>query len=428
MKSSIEQLNPVQYRVSVEITPDEVNKAFENAYRKIQKQARVQGFRPGKAPLGVIRKLYGNNVAGEVHESLINTHLFAALGEQTIRPIASPVVDSKTTPKENELFNFSAIVDTMPTIEIGESEYKGVKVNADTYKVKDETLERELNLLRRRHARTRPIEQGQPAANGMLAAISHTAAQDGIDIPSMRVSSMTVFLGEKELLADMETAILGMTTGETKAVDITLPATYGDADLQGKTLQFKLTLGDLKILDVPNLDDEFAKDLDFASVDAMKDDVKSHLEGRARDMSRQKLETSILDKIVDKHPFEVPPAMVDQVIDSLIQEMQHPNEEARNAALRDADLRQNMLQTAKRRTQNTLVLWHVVQKEKLQVTDEEVTGRVNQTVSSFGMGDPRQTAKLRKTLEPRIRENLIFEKAMDFLIQNANITEIPAEI
>src|SRR5690348_16062367 len=109
MKSTIEQLNPVQYRVNVEVSPEEVDAAFDTAYRKIQKKAKIQGFRPGKAPINVVRKLYGANVSHEVAETLINTHLFKALNEQTIRPIASPMVETKEHPSHGKLFSFSAV-------------------------------------------------------------------------------------------------------------------------------------------------------------------------------------------------------------------------------------------------------------------------------------------------------------------------------
>lgn len=426
MKSNVEQINPVQYRVTVELTAEEVDKAFDNAFKKIQRKARVQGFRPGKAPLNIIKKLYSGQVLGEVHESLINTHLFSALNEQTIRPIASPVVDSKEAPALGKAFNFSAIVDILPQLAF--DDYKGVAVSAEAFSVKDETLEREVNTLRRRHAATRPTEPGQPAAIGHLVAISHTAKQGGELVPSMNVNNMTVALGQNELYEGLENEILGMTVGQTKSADIALPDTYGDPELAGKTLTFDITLNDLKALDVPTFDDEFAKDLEFESAAALRDDIKKHLESRAKDMSRQKIETAVLDKILEKNPFEVPPAMVDQVIDSMIQELQFRSDDERARAMKDQSLRQNFLATARRRTQNTLILWHVTQKEQLQVTDDEVRARVDQALSSMGGIDPKQAARFRGNLEPRVRENLIFEKAMDFLIDNAKVTEVPAQI
>ncbi len=426
MKSTVEQLNPVQYRVNVEVSPEEVDQAFDKAYRSLQKKAKIQGFRPGKAPVNVIRKLYGATVSSDVAETLINTHLFAALNEQTIRPIASPVVETREAPINGKNFAFSAVVDIMPTIEF--DDYKGIPVEADKYTVKDETVERELYMLRRRQARTRPVEDGQPAAKGQVAAITHTAKLDGLVMPRLTVEQMTVALGENEIFEGLEAEILGMKIGETKEARVMVPANYGDAEIAGKTLDFTISLKDLKILDLPALDDEFAKDLDMEGLEQLQNNVREHLVQRATDMSRQKLEGALLDKILEKHPFEVPPAMVDQVIDSMIQEMPHRSEEERTKALRDKGLRDEFLTQAKRRTQNTLVLWHVNQKEKLAITDDEVKQRVEGVLASSGIQDPKQLARLRQNLDARVRENLIFEKAMNFLIENAQVTDVPAQI
>jgi trigger factor len=428
VKSSVQQINTVQYRVNVELSREEVDAAFDAAFKKIQRQARVQGFRPGKAPLGMIRKLYGGHVTQEVHESLINKHLFTALNEQTLRPIATPRVETSTAPTLGQAYNFSAVVDTMPKLEFPDSLYKGIAVEGKTFTVKDQTVERELNMLRRRHAKTRAVEAGTKAAKGLLAAIDHTASQDGVDLPNFRVEGMAVELGAGELFEGLETAVLGMAPGETKTVNVKLPADYGDTEYAGKELTFTITLNDLKHLDIPKLDDEFAKDLDYDGKAALEGDVRTQLESRAKDLRRQQLEGVILDKILAGHPFEVPPAMVDQVVDSMIGELNHRSDDERKQAMRDPGLREHFKTAATRRTQNTLILWHISQKEKLEVTQAETDERVGAALKSFGITDPKQAARLKQNLEARVRENMIFEKAMDFLIDNAKVTDVPAEL
>lgn len=426
MKSSVEKINPVQYRLNIEVTSEEVNSAFETALKKIQRKAKIQGFRPGKAPLNVIKKLYGSNVSADVHQDLINKHLFKALDEQTIRPIASPVVDADKLPEQNEAFTFSAVVDIMPTIEI--EKYKGVEVSVEKFNVKEETIERELKMLRRRSAKTRAVEAGAKAAKGMLAAVSHTASIDGKDLPQMNVNDMTVQLGEDEIFADLENAMLGMTVGETKQATVKVPDTYQDPEVAGKDVTFNITLNDLKHMDIPELTDEFAKEMDFENVAALQEDVRKHMNSRAEDLRRQRLENAILDKILANYPFEVPPAMVDQVIDSLINEQRFSSEEERKGALRNKEFRDAFLETAKRRTQNTLILWHVTQKENLQATEEEIAERVNGVAAQFGITDPKRLAQVKRNLEARVRENMVFEKAMDYLVQNAQVTDIDQEI
>jgi trigger factor len=219
-----------------------------------------------------------------------------------------------------------------------------------------------------------------------------------------------------------------MKAGETKTATVTLPSDYADADLAGKSLVFELNVSALQHLDLPALDDEFAKDLEIESADALRQRVKENLESQAKDMSRQKLETAILDKILEKHSFEVPPALVDQVIDSMINEFQLRSDADRQAALRNKDLRDRLLPGARRRTQNTLVLWHVSQKENIAVTDEEVDAEVLEAVKSFGKLDANSLANVKANLSMRVRENLLFEKAMNVLVENAKVEETVKEL
>jgi len=427
MKSTVEQLNPVQYRVHVVISADEVNKAFQDAYRKIQQRARIQGFRPGKAPLGMVRKFYGSSVTGEVHETLINTHLSSALSEQTFRPIAAPVVEPKSVPTEGQEFSFSAVVDVLP--EIAVADYKGVEVEAAVYSVNAEAVERELTKLRRGNARTRPLASGEVAAKGMLAGVSHKASLDGQDLPGLDSKNMSILLGDGEMFTDLEALILGAAIGDIKTGPVTLPAEYSDKDLAGKVLTFTVTVNDLKHFDIPAFDDEFAKDLSIESAEVLKTNVEAYLNRRAEEMGRQQLESAILTKILATQSFAVPPAMVDHVIDSIIQEdMGQLSEAQRKAALRDGDLRQSLLEVAKQRTQNTLLLWHVAQKEQLDVSADEISERLDQVLASSGITDAKHKAKVRNNIKANIRESMVLEKAMDLLIKTAKVSEVPGAI
>lgn len=426
MKSKVEQLNQVQYRLSVEVPASEVDNAFASALRRLQKKAHIQGFRPGKAPVNVLRKLYGQHLAVEVHEDLIKRNLQTALTEQTLRPIAAPVVDTNAVPAQGQDFAFSAVVDILPTLNF--DGYKGLSVTYDEFSAKPETEQNEIDRLCRSAAKTRVAEDGTAAAAGHLATLSHDASHDGVDIPQLRVNEMKVDLGRNHLLADLESAILGMKKGESKSVDITLPETYGDSALAGKTLRFNITLNDLSILEIPALDDELAKDFGYESKAKLLEDLAARIKSKAEEMTRQSLENALLGQLIEKHPFEVPPAMVDQVIDSMIDELQHHDQKSRAEALKNKELREHFLATAKRRTQNTLALWHIVQAEKITASDEEVKAKTLEWASQSGLTDPKQLASLLSNMEARVRENLIFEKAIDFLIANAEKSPVAKTI
>jgi|LakMenEpi03Aug12_release.lakeMendotaPanAssembly.Ray.scaffolds.fasta_scaffold308947_1 trigger factor len=419
--SSVEEINSVQRRIKVALPADLVAKAFEDAYRNVQKKAKLQGFRPGKAPLNMIKKLYGDTVRGEVGERLINKHLFDVLKEKKINPIAAPVVENMDMPSTDKEFNFSAVVDVMPEITI--KDWKGLDLKADKYEVKPESLTREMDFLRRRHAKTKNLESGVAASSGHLASIGHKVYQNGSLIENMDVEEFPVALGFKEIFADLENAILGMRVGETKKSTITLPKDYNDANLAGKAVDFEITLKNLQELALPELGDDFAKDVGFESLSALEAEISKQLNKRGQQLRRQKLEASIMDELRGRNSFDVPPSMVDQVIDSMIMELNIGDEKEKKKLLRNEDVRKSFRDTAKTKTQNTLILWRVAQEEKLEVTDEHVRGHIIENVPGSEKWDEKKLADFVKQVKPRVQENLVFEMALNHIIAKAKLTE-----
>jgi trigger factor len=419
--SSVEEINSVQRRIKVALPADLVAKAFEDAYRNVQKKAKLQGFRPGKAPLNMIKKLYGDTVRGEVGERLINKHLFDVLKEKKINPIAAPVVENMDMPSTDKEFNFSAVVDVMPEITI--KDWKGLDLKADKYEVKPESMTREMDFLRRRHAKTKNLESGVAASSGHLASIGHKVYHNGSLIENMDVEEFPVALGFKEIFADLENAILGMRVGETKKSTITLPKDYNDANLAGKAVDFEITLKNLQELALPELGDDFAKDVGFDSLSALEAEISKQLNKRGQQLRRQKLEASIMDELRGRNSFDVPPSMVDQVIDSMIMELNIGDDKEKKKLLRNEDVRKSFRDTAKTKTQNTLILWRVAQEEKLEVTDEHVRGHIIENVPGSEKWDEKKLADFVQQVKPRVQENLVFEMALNHIIAKAKLTE-----
>jgi trigger factor len=419
--SSVEEINSVQRRIKVALPADLVAKAFEDAYRNVQKKAKLQGFRPGKAPLTVIKKLYGDSVRGEVGERLINKHLFDVLKEKKINPIAAPVVENMDMPSTDKDFNFSAIVDVMPEIAI--KDWKDLDLKADKYEVKPESMTRELDFLRRRHAKTKNLESGTKASAGHLASIGHKVYQNGNLIENMDVEEFPVALGFKEIFADLENAILGMKVGDLKKTTITLPSDYNDPNLAGKPVEFEISLKNLQELSMPELNDDFAKDVGFDSVATLQAEINKQLEKRGSQLRKQKLEAVIMDELRKRNNFEVPPSMVDQVIDSMIMELNIGDEKEKKKLLRNDDVRKSFRDTAKTKAQNTLILWRIAQDEKLEVSDDHVRSHIVENVPGSEKWDEKKLADFIKQVKPRVQESLVFEMALNHIIAKAKLTE-----
>lgn len=421
LTSSVEEINSVQRRIKVSLAPSLVSKAFEEAYRKVQKSAKLQGFRPGKAPLTVIKKFYGDSVRGDVGEQLINKHLFQILKEKNISPIAAPVVENMDTAVSDKEFSFTAIVDIMPEIEV--KNWKGLTLAANTYEIKPETLTREVDLLRRRQAKTKELTAPAKASAGHLASIGHKVYKDGVLLENMDVEEFPVALGFKEIFVELENSILGMSIGETKKTTITLPQNYNDPNLAGKAVEFEITLKNLQDLTLPEFNDEFCKDVGYDSVAALNAEITAQLTKRGTQLRRQKLEGSVMDQLRAANNFEVPPSMVDQVIDGMINELNIEDQKEKKALLKNDDVRKSFRDTAKMKAQNTLILWRIAHSEKLEVTDDRIRQHILDNAPGSDKWDEKKMVDFIKQVKPRVQENLSFEMALDHVVANGKVTE-----
>lgn len=426
MKALVEEINSVQKRIKVELSQEDVKSEFDSVYKKLRRKAKIKGFRPGKAPIGIIKKFYGNSAAMDVADELVKTHLFAAMKEHDIQPIARPVLETESLPTESEPYIFSAVVDILPEIKI--EGYKGLEMTYKPAVVDDAALERELEVVQRRQAKTKEIEdQDQAAADGHIAIVSQVASLEGEDFAPYSFDHVPVDLGKGQLDKEMEEQIFGLKVGEEKSFEVTIPESFQNESLVGKTVSCKIKLEALQELILPELNDDLAKDLGVDTLDKLKSNISSSLTRQAEQHKQNQLEVSILDQLSEKNSFEVPPSMVDQVIDGMFNEFEFPDEETRREAKKDPEQRKELLETAKQRTKNTLILSQIINAEKLQIDDADLDAWVRD-ILGHQSGDQEIDEKLLESVKAsagnQARESLLFKKAIDFIIDNGTVTEI----
>jgi trigger factor len=427
MKALVEEVNTVQRRIKVELSAVDVKSAFDSVYRKLQQKARINGFRPGKAPMNVIRKMYGSSIAYDVADQLVRNHLFSAIEQQSLRPIAAPVLETMDLPKEDNDYSFSALVDILPALKI--EGYKGLSLEASTAEVSDADVERELEMIQRRHAKTKDTDEGTAAGANHIVTISQKAKVDGEDFPEFTFESVPVELGKKYLLPELEDALTGMKAGEEKELSIQVPEHVNDKSKVGKTAQCTVKLEKVVEILLPEINDELAKDMGVDSLDALKTNIRDRLQRQADGAKRSQLETAIFDQLSASNNFEVPPSMVDQVIDSMFDEMEFQSDAQRKAAKSNEDERKRLRDTAKQRAKNTLILSEIIKSESIQVNDDDFDSYVKELVGGAQGGkelDAKLIESIKASMGPHARESLLFKKALDFVIDNAKVTETAA--
>ena len=427
MKSTIEEVNKVQKRIKIELTESEVTEAFQKTFAGIQRKSHIKGFRPGKAPLNIIKKFYGESAASEVADKLIKENVFGALKEHNVNAISSPVLELEALPKDGECFQISALIDIMPAVTI--DGYKGLELSYTAIDVNDETVTKEIKVMQRRHGKQKELEAGTAAAKGMVVTFDQTASrEDGTPIDHATTKDVTLEIGEESgflLLPEIEKALIGMKVGGQKTVTPTFPKDYRDAELAGKKATVTLHITKLQELILPALDDDFAKDVGAESLEALKNNIRSYYEKQAEQMKRQQLEGDSLRQLIERNPFEVPPSLVDRTIDAMVDELNIPDVKKRNTLKQDEAYRERLKTTAKERVKNTLILSTVIETEKFEVTDEDMSKYWEELFPTLPEGETSREAfakKLKKMYETTTKENLLFRKALDFLINNGNVT------
>tara|TARA_B100001094_G_scaffold322015_1_gene370669 strand:- start:1880 stop:3163 length:1284 start_codon:yes stop_codon:yes gene_type:complete len=426
MKAQVEEINSVQKRIKIECGKDDVNLVFDNVYKNVRKKAKIQGFRTGKAPLGMIRKLYGASVASEVADKLIRQYLFEAMESESIQPISAPVLETSTLPEQDKEYSFSAVIDLMPNVTV--EGYKGLELSYTAAKLGEDSVNEELTALRSQQAKTQPTEEGASAKEGMLVTFDQAATIDGKEIKEMQAQEIKAEIGKQQLFPALEEALVGMKVGEEKEAKFTLPDNYNDKDIAGKEASVNLVLKALHTPILPELDDEFAKDLGLESLDELKTKVAERLEQQAEGFKRNQLESQIFTALDKANQFEVPPVIVDQVIDSMIAESAGDKADEKQVAELKSEkaTRDRFREDAKARSRNTLMLHEIIKNEKLEVTDEDLEESIKSMFAGSGQEiDSSILQSLKKSMNQQQRENLLFKKAVDFVITNSTITEKP---
>ncbi|MCX6128638.1 MAG: trigger factor [Proteobacteria bacterium] len=424
MKAFVEEVNTVQRRIKVELSALDVKTAFDSVYRNLQKKARINGFRPGKAPINVIRKMYGPSVAYDVADQLVRNHLFTAIEQQSIRPIATPVLETSDLPKEDADYAFSALVDILPALKI--SGYKDLQLECTTAAFGPADIQRELDMIQRRHAKTQDAPEGTKASSNHIVTISQKAHIDGELFTEFTFESVPVELGKKFLLPELEEALPGLVVGAEKHLKITVPDHVNDKSKIGKVAECTVKLEKIVELQMPELNDELAKDLGLDSFEVLTSNIKDRLQKQAEATKRNQLESEIFDKLSSNNSFEVPPSMVDQVIDSMFDEMEFDSDAQRKSAKADENERKGLRDSAKQRTKNTLMLTEIIKSESITVNDDDFDAYVKELVGGANASkelDSKLIDSIKASMGPHARESLLFKKALDFVIDHAKVTE-----
>ena len=425
MKVTVEELSPSKRALHVEVPPERVADRVEAVFREWGQKLQLPGFRRGHVPREVIQRRFEAEVHEEVLRALIPDSYQEALTQAAIEPVSQPAVEDVHF-HAGEPLRYRAVVEVKPPVAV--QDYRGVALEREKIEVSDQEVDRALEYLREDAAEYVPME-GWPALKDDLVILDHEGSLNGKPFKGGSGKNLTVALGHEGYLPGFTEQLTGTQKGETKQFALQMPADYPRKELAGRSVDFRVTVKEVKKRRVPELNDDFAKSVgDVETLAALRDKLRQQLLQRKTREQDAALKRALMDKLVQQTAVEVPEAMVEREAAALLEElaMTFRNTGGVVEGLPDNPeaLQAHARETAARRVKEALLLEAVAKQEQLTVTDEEIASEVN-TLAGLYRKDP---AAVRRALDDPARRaglagRLLERKALDFLFQHATITD-----
>lgn len=428
MQVRIEDVSPVEKKMFVEIPWETVQQKLGNAYKELGKGVALKGFRKGKVPRPVLEQVYGPRVNAEVAYELVRESFFRANQEHNLAAVAEPRVEEAAPIKKGQPFTFNAIIEVRG--EVSPQDYTDLPIERRRLAIPDSAVEEQINQLRREHTELRPLEGRDVTAAGDIVGLSVTGTigEHQINQPQFAVDLDDE---EREPLPGMRAALLGVPVDtKDKKLEITVPEDYKDESIRGRKAELSVTILEVRAKDVPDLDDEFAKDTGKAdTLDGLKAALRKELEDRESETINREAREGALRELIKKNQIPVAGTLIDRAVEMQFQRLRQmlgmkPDRNNPTAGLTD-DLREKMRPAGADEVRGQLLLEAIADKENISVTDDELTKHIDATAKQRNT----PAAKLRAEWQrdgrlDNVNYSLRQDKVLDFLVGKAVVTEV----
>jgi len=426
LKVKVKERQPCLVTLSIQVPAETLEEAAEDALRNIQGRAKLPGFRPGKAPMDMVKKTFEGHAREEALDKTLRRSVYEALQDQKIVAVATPVVD-KIEYAPGKPLKFEMKVESAPEIDL--KDYKGLSLEKKTKAVADADVDKKVEELREANAKL-VVSTADAVGDAHYVVVDYHGTVDGRPLEGGDAKEQLIDMASPQTIAGFTDGILGAKKGETKEVKVTFPADYFKKDIAGKDAVFQITVHEIKEKQLPVLDDDFAKDLSLESLAALRDILRKNMETEQERAQRQFLIKQVSDQLVEKHPIDLPPSMVEERVKTL-------NERLKQYLTRqgasEEDWKTNADKMAvknkaeaERQLRLSYVLSEIAKAEKLDVTDAEIDEQVKKSVETIEPARRNEMAKWMASQRDGLYSQILEEKIFNFLIKEAKVKEAPA--
>ncbi|WP_408007117.1 trigger factor [Pseudalkalibacillus sp. A8] len=413
--------------LTIDVDAERVNEALDQAFKKVVKKVNVPGFRKGKVPRSMFEKRFGvEALYQDALDILLPSAYTQAVEETGIEPVDQPDVDIEQMEKGKNLV-FKATVTVKPEVKLGE--YKGLEVEKQDSEVTDEDVQEELTALQKKHAELAVKEEGK-VEKGDTVIIDFAGYVDGEAFEGGTAENYSLEIGSGSFIPGFEEQLEGEEAGAEKDVEVTFPEEYHAEELAGKPATFKVKIHEIKQLELPELDDEFAKDAneEVETLDELKSQIKERLQNDKATQAENEMKDQLVQKASENAEIDVPEAMVNSELDRMMKEfdqrlqMQGMNLDmySQFSGTSEDQLKEQMKEDAEKRVRTNLTLEAIAEAENIEVSEEEVDEEIKKMAEMYQMEVDKMKQMLAMQGGPDLlKGDLKVRKAIDFLVENS---------
>ena len=425
MSLQVEKLEKNMAKLTIEVSAEEVEKALQAAYLKQRKNISVPGFRKGKVPRQMIEKMYGPEIFyDDAANALIPDAYAKAYDECELEIVSQPSIDVVQLEK-GKAFIFTAEVATKPEVTLGE--YKGLKVDKVSTRVTAKEVDAKLEEEQKKNARTITVED-RPVQDGDEVVLDFEGFVNGVAFAGGKGENYPLTIGSGSFIPGFEEQLIGVEAEKEVEVNVTFPTEYHAEDLAGKEAVFKCTVHEIKVKELPELDDEFAAEVsEFDTLDAYKADIKAKIKEEKASEGKRKKEDQAVEKGVANATMEIPEAMIDTQVQQMIQEFSQRMQSQgltmeqyfQFTGMTAAKMREEMRPQAVKRIETRLVLEAIAKAEKIEITDEKVEEEIAKMAEMYGMEVEKLKEYMGEDEKEQMKADMAVQEAVTFLVDNA---------
>jgi trigger factor len=412
----------LKHQFKIVVPSSELTSKIDERLAEMAKTAALPGFRPGKVPVSLLKKQYGQALFGEAVEAAVNTSTAKAIEDRGLKPALQPRVDLKQL-EEGKDVEFEVVVEVLP--EIGQLDFSGVELERLKAEVPEKDIDEALERIAKANREQKPVDPPRPAQKGDAIKLDFVGSVDGVEFPGGAAQDYVLEIGSGSFIPGFEDQLVGAEVDKPVDVKVTFPAEYGAPELAGKDAVFKCTVKEvLEFVDKP-ADDELAKKNNFENLEAMRKAIGERIGQDYTQISRTMIKRQLLDKLADAHKFAVPEGLVESEFNAIWQRIEEAKKNGQKVEEDEEKMRKEYRDIAERRVRLGLLLADVGRSNSIDVTPEELNQAAMREAMRY-QGQERQVLEYfskNPEMKDQLRAPIFEEKTVDFILELAKVSE-----